>query len=662
MNKLINKIITWFVIILTGLIPLFFLPFTSDFYDFNKNILLFFSVLLLLILWSIKIIVTKEVKLRRMVFDLPILAIAVAFILSTIFSAPNKLETLWLPNGTGTIIALTLLYFIISNNLKKSDQSKALNSFVFSSFLLSLISIYQFIGLGETFIDDSNFFAFLKSKSWTPAGGLIPLTTFLTVSLVFALGRIYAKWKANREILSLPFYLLTSLSLIAGIVISLLQIFSYGVKPLFLPFSTGWAIVVESFKNGKIFLLGVGPKSFLDAFSRFRPLNYNLTSLWSIRFGDSSNFYLHLLSTVGILGLAAWIWLVLKTIKKRPLSFLHYPIFAIFLIFLFLPNNFLLLFALYLLIALAANNLPGKKYEEKSRILPWAIFIPTILIVIGALYLTGRTYAADVYFKRSLNNISQNEGTKAYNNQAKAISLNPYNDVYRISYSQTNLLLADALASNQNISDQDRQSLTTLIQQSISEAKIAVSLNKNKITNWENLANIYRQLINFAQGADQWTITTLRQAINLEPTNPELKLNLGGAYYALGNYDEAVHWFQQAIDDKPNFANGYYNLSAAYKEKGYFEKAHEMMQVTLNLIHTSSTDYQKARDELEELAKKLPAEETTPSAETQTTTETKTENLLNKPKALPSPVIEPSIGLPEEELAPEINLAPEATP
>ncbi len=661
MIKILNKIITWLIIVLAGLIPLFFLPFTSDFYDFNKNILLFFFVLLLLVLWTIKIIFTKEVKFRRTTFDLTVLAIAGAFILSTLFSAPNKLETLWLPNGTGTVITLTFLYFIISNNLKKNDQIKVLNSFVFSSLILSLISIYQFIGLGETFITDNSFFAFLKLKSWTPVGGLLPLTTFLVISLVFALGRIYVNWKANQRVFSLPLYLLTSLLLIGGIVISLYQISASGNKPFLLPFSTGWAIAVESFKNGKIFLLGIGPKSFLDAFSQFRPLSYNLTSLWTIRFGNSSDFYLYLLTTVGLIGLAAWAWLILKLVKNRPVSLLHYPIFAVLLIFLFLPANFLLLFILYILVALLATNLPNQEYSKKSRILTWTIFIPTLLLTVGCFYFIGRAYAAEIYFKHSLNSIAQNDGTNAYNHQVKAISLNPYYDVYRISYSQTNLLLADVLARKSNLSDQDRQDITTLIQQSIGEAKTAVSLNKNKVINWENLANIYRQLINFAEGADQWTISTLRQTINLDPTNPELKLRLGGVYYALGNYDEAIRWFQQALDNKPNFANGYYNLSATYKEKGNFEKAHEMMQITLNLIPTNSTDYQKARDELEELAKKLPTEAASPST-IQPSEETSTEVPLIEPESFPSPVITPPIELPEKQAAPEISPAPETNP
>src|SRR4030042_4103220 len=137
MGKMLEKFINWTLIILVGLIPLFFLPFTSEFYEFNKNILLFCFVLVLLILWAVKIILAKEVKFRRTVFDLPCLAMAGAFILSTIIAAPNKLETLWLPNGTGTIIALTLLYFVISNNLKKNDQTKILTSLIISGVILS---------------------------------------------------------------------------------------------------------------------------------------------------------------------------------------------------------------------------------------------------------------------------------------------------------------------------------------------------------------------------------------------------------------------------------------------------------------------------------------------------------------------------------------------
>jgi len=365
----------------------------------------------------------------------------------------------------------------------------------------------------------------------------------------------------------------------------------------------------------------------------------------------SGNYYLHLLTTVGILGLLSFGYLVWKIIKTRPsLSIIHYPLSIIFILLLFLPANFLLLFILFVLLALLALQLPAKEHSESSKIVPWAIFIPTILVVIIGLYLVGRTYAAEIYFKKSLNASMKNDGTSVYNNQVKAIALNPYNDVYRIAYSQTNLALANSLAANPpagGLSDQDRQNITSLVQQAIREAKFAVSLNKNKIINWENLGQIYRQLVNFAQGADQWTIASFRQAANLDPANPNLKLNIGGIYYSLGDYDEAIRWFQQSIDIKPNFANGYYNLAAAYREKGDFKKAHEAMQITLNLVPSNSEDYNKARTELDDLAKKIPVKEATQAATVKSQPEERPEAPLIEPQPYPSPVIKPPIELPE---------------
>jgi len=118
-NLFINKIISWSIIILVGLIPLFFLLFTSEFYEFNKNILLVVVCGLLLVVWTLKMVLQGRMSFRRTPFDLPVLAIAGAFILSTILSSPNKWAPFWIPGGTGTIIGLTVLYFIITNSFTK---------------------------------------------------------------------------------------------------------------------------------------------------------------------------------------------------------------------------------------------------------------------------------------------------------------------------------------------------------------------------------------------------------------------------------------------------------------------------------------------------------------------------------------------------------------
>jgi len=648
-SSIINKIILWVSIFLVGLTPLLFLPFTSEFYEFNKNIFLVFLTFILFILWAIKMLINKQINFKRTIFDLPVLAIAGAFIISTIFASPNKWETLWIPGGTGTIVTLTLFYFIIINNISRENRVKLLNSFIVSTVILSLVSIYQFIGLGESFNSETSLFAFMRGENWTPAGGSLSLITILIPALVLISTRFAFILKRSRENkASLIHYPISILIIIAALAMSFRNIF-FITKPLLLPFSISWSIMIEAFKSGKNFFLGVGPNSFLDAFSRFRPESYNLTDLWTIRFGTSSNFYLHIFTTIGVLGFAALVWLIIKAVKTKKYSPYMLALFSIFLIFLVLPVNFLIIFALYIILSLAALDFPKSQYKEESKIL--SIIILTLVVIVSGttFYFTGRVYAAEVKFRNSLINIALNDGIGAYNNQIRAIELNPFNDIYRISYSQTNLALADNLAGNPDISDQDRETITSLIQQSIREAKVAVSLNQNKIVNWENLTQIYRQLINFAEGADQWTLSTYQQTILLDPVNPELKLSFGGVFFALGQYDNAILLFQKAIEDKPNFANGYYNLSAAYKEKGDFQKAHDMMVIVTNIIPSDSADYTKVRAELEELAKNLPEAETLETAEST--------SQLTEPEVLPSPVISPPIELPEESTkSPEVEI------
>jgi tetratricopeptide (TPR) repeat protein len=663
---ILNKIISGGAMILAFLIPLFFLPFTYDFYEFNKNMLLFVIVGILLILWLLRMVLSGKISFKKNVFDLPVLLIAAAFILSTIFNAPNKLESLWMPGSTGTIVILTLLYFLITNNFEEKSIKRILQALLVSASLLSLAALYQFWGL-KTALSGVNplFPAFLQG--FFPAGGLIPLATFLTIVLTAAGTQIYLTWRQEKRLSW--FYIINAIIAVVGLVVALWQMLTTN-KPLLLGYGTSWAIAAESFKNWRLFLLGIGPNSFLDAFTQFRPVSYNLTPLWTIRFVYSGNYYFHLLTTIGVLGIGSFVWLIGKTIRAQ-IKFnqennltVFVPLLTIFVIFLFLFPNFLLLFCLYLLLALFALSLPPRgEYSETSKIASWSIFVPITLVVIACFYFVGRTYAAEVYFRNSLRAFANNAGNDAYNNQIKAITLNPYNDVYRIAYSQTNLALANSLAAKPDLTDQDRQNITVLVQQAIMEAKAAVNLNQNKVTNWENLAGIYRQLLNFAQGADQWAITALSQAIKLDPNNPNLKLNLGGIYYALNNYDEAIRFFQQAIDVKPNFANGYYNLAATYREKGDFQKAHDAMQTTLNLVPSNSEDYNKARSELDDLAKKIPAQEATKEAELKTQSQSiPTQEPLIEPQPYPSAVITPPIELPEEQAAPEISPATEATP
>jgi len=171
------------------------------------------------------------------------------------------------------------------------------------------------------------------------------------------------------------------------------------------------------------------------------------------------------------------------------------------------------------------------------------------------------------------------------------------------------MALANSLASSQRQSNsspsaQLQQNITTLIQQSINEGRSAVSIAPMTSFNWNNLSSIYRSLIGFGQNADRFTIVTSQQAIALDPNNPQQYLDLGGIYYQLGLYDDAIRQFQFAITLKQDYANAYYNLGHAYEAKKDLANALASFQAVQSLVSTDKANSQIIKSEIEALKKK----------------------------------------------------------
>jgi tetratricopeptide (TPR) repeat protein len=154
------------------------------------------------------------------------------------------------------------------------------------------------------------------------------------------------------------------------------------------------------------------------------------------------------------------------------------------------------------------------------------------------------------------------------------------------------------------------------------------------------LAQVYQSIVPFAQGADEFAIQTYSQAVALDPINPNLRIALGGVYYALGRFDEAIQVFQLAVLAKPDLANAHYNLGLALREKGETDQAIAQMNAVLSLVAKDSQDYQIAKTELDNLEKNKTSK-TTGEAET-----------LTPPAKAEAPVIKPPLELPKEATPP----------
>lgn len=637
-STIFSKISNILLSALIFLIPLFIFPFSTDFFLFPKVNLFLFLTFLAAFFWLLGQAVGKKIAIKGNPFLYPLFLLFAVNFASFIANYRNleKFTSLW---GCLPFLILPLFCFLLT--LRGEKEASCLKTLLLASgVVISGLGIYFFLLPPSSYPLNFEVLGFpmtILNSAFSPTGNSVFSLIFLLTLIPFVI-RNFSEYLAEKDsnkglsFLKVIFTSLLTLEIIIGIGIFAFQTFSLS-RPVLLSSQTGWSIAIETFKNPLNALLGSGPNSFLSAFTRFKPAGYNLSDVWGVRFSSSSNEVFQILTTLGLAGLAVYLFLVLRFLKTSPRGPAFYAASILFLTMIFLPSNFFFYFLLVIYLSLASNEMTTKSQPETYLFndqVATGLAGLSLAVLLVIFYFLGRNLSAEVYFRKSLIAAANNQASDTYRLQVRAIAKNPYRaDLHQI-HSQTDLVIANAIASNKNLSDQDRQTITQLVQEAITEARNAVILAPLDITAWENLNSTYRQLINFAQGADTWAIATSQQALRLDPNNPQLYLNLGGLYYSLGRTDDAIDLFQASVSLKPDFANGFYNLSAAFNEKKDYQKAYDAMNQAARLIPVDSADYQKVQKELEDLKQKLPkptkAEEP-PSGE----------STLKLPEPIPSP-------------------------
>lgn len=618
-DKLATGLLRYLLPATALVLPLFFLPVTTDFFQINKNLLLFAIGSLSLLAWSVRNITRRRVSVSLTPATLAILLLAAVYLLSSLIQSKNPYMSLI--NRTSLLISLAALYLGVTSSQKNKEViNLTYGALFFSGAVASLFSLYSFLG----------------GLSLNPTGGPIPFLTFILplipVCLYFAFKSV--KWQIRAVLLLIA-------ALFAGASISQISLLLPGngnAPVLLLPFTAGWSIALDIFKNARTALLGVGPENFLAAFTRLKPAYLNLTPLWDSRFGSSSNELFTVLTTTGVLGAGLWLAMFLKSGNlafKHKLTAPFLLLLGYFVANLVVPANSVLLGMSFISLALVGLSLKldtdeVKDVTDQSAFLPWILGFVSCGVLVFFWYFEGRAYAANIATYKALNLLNTN-ATESYNQQIKAYNLESGNPNYRLNFSKTSLALANSVAAKKDLSDQDKTNITQLVEQAIREAKNATKLDPDNVLVWENLADIYSQLINFAQGAQDWAIASYGQALSIDPNNARLRLNLGGVYFSLKDFDSAEKMYEQAVSLKPDWANAHYNLSAILKTKGNYAKALEQMRIVVQLLDPNSKDYQQATNELADLEKLAP----TPAAQTPESAKQNIE--LVTPTPLPSP-------------------------
>ena len=498
---------------------------------------------------------------------------------------------------------------------------------------------------------------FLQNPVFTPVGSYLDFAVLLGFVVFSEVGMLLNKKKSILSIITLT---ICSFGFLLSVYMILKP--NSGVGTILPPLRQSWFAAVEILKNPIQALFGVGVDNFGSIFTQVKDATYNQSlTYWQINtFAVSRSSLLHVFTEAGVFGLVSLALLLigvglrLKTTLKNDLFL---PSIFLFIVMLALPPSFFVFFLFFVLLSVFMSgdreHSGAKTVMNLSDMVPIYLGLVTIifLVVIALTYFLGRAYMAEYMFKKSLDGLAKNDVQSLYENQRQATILNQYIERFHSAYAQTNLLIANNVATRitaqqqkdkkTQLSEQDRQIVTQAVQAAINEAKATVALNSQKSTNWEILATIYRNVLSVVQGADVWTISAYQRAIILDPQNPLYRLNLGGVYYSINNFGEALKMFEQTTALKPDWANAYYNLAwSAYQTADYPRSVREM-QTVLTLLNpkTDQADYVRAQNDLNEFKKKLPPEEAT-------VTPNSTPKQLSLPT--PQPTLEPRVQLPKD--------------
>jgi cytochrome c-type biogenesis protein CcmH/NrfG len=353
-SGVLDGIITACIALLFFGVPIFFTGLTFQGLAFEKQIFFYFVMLIALVAWTAKGVITGEMKIRRTPLDYPMIAFVVLYAISTFFSV-DRWHSFWgffgdPSRGLMSIIGLFIAYYIIVSHYTFKRFIRIIATLSVANFILGLWALLQIMGVH---ILSDKWAAIIPASTIGSLSGLgmflgmmLPILTLLilhlrsekseakklfsTLSLVF----LFVTMAIDIFLLLVLYSFVSWLSVLVGVSVFLVYVLARIVRPseswawvpmfafvailailmignntiarVSLPVevspapSLSWSVAKESLKHA--FLIGSGTASYGYDFSLYHPQSFNQESLYNLRFYQASGLFFEALSTIGILG------------------------------------------------------------------------------------------------------------------------------------------------------------------------------------------------------------------------------------------------------------------------------------------------------------------------------------------------------------------------
>lgn len=572
-----------------------------------------------------------------------LLAFASVILINLAINPVGRLEAII---GSGSLyLVLSIWAYFLSQLSDHKIKQTILFAVTCSSAILSLHTIAQLTFLYKI----ASLPIYMQSRSFSLTG--VPLTTFILIILGGAVS-LYLTLNHTKSKALLTFS--TIIHTIAIVSLGALLLPGQELALNLLPLRASWNIALDAMKTSRTFFLGIGLPNFPMFYSSVKPLFINSTSFWNLIPNTSSSELLQILTTTGVLGFLSFISIPIIAFQKSnstdPVINGLKILAVLSLIALALsPGSIPILFIYFSVLGVLASTTPRVIPIPAPNHYIVSLIILGIVSTIG--YYTTQVIRAESNIRNAQIALNNNDGKTLYEQIYKAIQILPNLAGYHLTSSQVNLSLATALSQKESLSDAQRENVSTLVSQAITEGKSAISLSPNDARVWQNLGAIYQKLINVAQGSEGFAIEAYSQAIKLDPGNPILRLEYGGLLYQLAQtakkpedqnslYGRAQSEFQTVIQLKPDYPNAYYNLAKLLESAKDYSNASIAMQKAISLLGPDNPSLSKANAELEAIKAKIPKSTPAPSVSPSPTPSPigNPDTSISTPTPLPSPI------------------------
>lgn len=473
-------------------------------------------------------------------------------------------------------------------------------------------------------------------------------TAWVGVAFIFAIMSIALYRNKHKTLLWLPIALcVLSLFMVwkgATIAGPIIQGTNTQYSELSLPWQITTDVISGTIKNYPLF--GIGPNHFTQAFTVFKPAAINLSNAWSVEFSAGFGLIPTFIVTQGSIGVVLWILLfifvgilatrLLRNLPSDPQTkfMVLSSSMAVVLLFLnmilYVPSHvvaFLTFVIFGIFLAVITHNKTGAPLviSPVSKIGKSALsLILIIVIVFGIVYglIYVKKFIAFTYFASGVKSINVGQDFKAADIAfKKAISLDN-SDVYSQALSENDRLSASQMISTATStpSAEVTTAIGNLINDGIKAARDAIAYDPTNYYNYVSEARISDLAASIKMtNAYENSVRAYTNAINLNPLNPSLYVNLAQSQASNSKFDDALRSIGAALQVKNNYLDAVYLLSQIQAAQGNLKDAIISTQVAtqmqpqssllffqLGLLQYNDKNYASSTEALEQAVKLTP--------------------------------------------------------